>query len=363
MPDILKQPVKRLGMVTLRDIAKEFDVSISTVSRALGEETSDKVAPELRARILDYARSVNYTPHPAAQLMRKPKVHLVTALLPLATDSFISDYVNGILAGMVIAARDLGMEARISLLNQDDDDILKQVRHAAIGAGSIVLIGKYLTLRQALKLEELMRPMVVLNACLPPNLAVEDFGVSTVGTNNQESYHELTSELLKLGHRRIALINGPIHQRDAWERQQGFVRALTENRVPIDHSAILNEKFTEEGGALGWEKLKQRSIRPTAIMCGNDEIAFGVLERLAQEKITCPEDISVVGYDDSRLAGRITPALTTVRQPTIEIGRAAVEILNDRINNSPDNVLVEQRMLPGRIVRRNSVAAPRAEAL
>jgi DNA-binding LacI/PurR family transcriptional regulator len=358
MTDALKQPVKRLGMVTLRDIAEEFDVSISTVSRALGEETSDKVAADLRTRILEFARAVNYTPHPAAQLMRKPRVHLVTALLPLATDSFISDYVNGILAGMVTAARDLEMEARVSLLNQDDDDILRQVRHAAIGAGSIVLIGKYLTLRQAMKLEELERPTIVLNACLPPNLAVEDFGLSTVGTNNQESYRELTSEILKAGHRRLALINGPIHQRDAWERQQGFINALTENRVPIDHSAILNGSFTAEGGANGWDKLKQHPVRPTAIMCGSDEIAFGVLDKLAQEKIACPAEISVVGYDDSRLAARITPALTTVRQPTIEIGRAAVEMLSGWAKNSSFEVAVEHRVLPGTIVRRNSVAPP-----
>jgi DNA-binding LacI/PurR family transcriptional regulator len=290
--------------------------------------------------------------------MRKPRVHLVTALLPLATDSFISDYVNGILAGMVTAARDLEMEARISLLNQEDDDILGQVRHAAIGAGSIVLIGKYLSLRQALKLEELARPIVVLNACLPPNLAVEDFGISTVGTNNLESYYELTSELVKLGHRRIALLNGPIHQRDAWERQQGFIKALTENRVPIDHSAILNDRFTAESGALGWEKLKQHSVLPTAVMCGNDEIAFGVLEKLDQDGISCPRDISVVGFDDSRLAARITPTLTTVRQPIIEIGRAAVEILNSQVRNLSDEPAIEHRVLPGKLMRRNSVAPP-----
>jgi DNA-binding LacI/PurR family transcriptional regulator len=345
-------------MVTLKDIAERFGVSVSTVSRALGEDTSDKVAPELRARILEFARSINYTPHPAAQLMRKPRVHMVTALLPLATDSFISDYVNGILAGLVTAARDLKMEARISLLDQEDDDILGQVRHAAIGAGSIVLIGKYLSLRQALKLEELARPMIVLNACLPPNMTIEEFGVSTVGTNNQESFYELTSELVKLGHRHIALINGPIHQRDAWERQQGFMRALTENRVPIDHSAILNEPFTAEGGALGWDKLKRQSFHPTAVMCGNDDIAFGILERFAQENIVCPKDISVVGFDDSRLAARITPALTTVRQPIIEIGRAAVEMLSAQVQNPSVEAVIEHRVLPGKIVQRNSVAPP-----
>jgi LacI family transcriptional regulator len=283
---------------------------------------------------------------------------LVTALLPLTTDSFISDYVNGILAGLVTAARGFEMEARVSLLDPEDDDILRQVRHAAIGAGSIVLIGRYLSLRQVVKLEELARPIVVLDACLPPNMALEDVAVSTVGMNNQECSYELALELLKLGHRRVALINGPAHVRDAWERQQGFVKALTENRIPIDHLAIVNESFSTEGGVRGWEILKQRLVRPTAIMCGNDDIAFGVFEKLADEKIVCPTGISVVGFDDSRLAARITPGLTTVRQPTIEIGRAAVEMLNGHLRNPALEGNVEHRVLPGKIVWRGSVAPP-----
>jgi DNA-binding LacI/PurR family transcriptional regulator len=93
-------------------------------------------------------------------------------------------------------------------------------------------------------------------------------------------------------------------------------------------------------------------------MCGNDDIAFGVFEKLADEKIVCPTGISVVGFDDSRLAARITPGLTTVRQPTIEIGRAAVEMLNGHLRNPALEGNVEHRVLPGKIVWRGSVAPP-----
>jgi DNA-binding LacI/PurR family transcriptional regulator len=354
----MSEVLKQLGTFKLKDIAQELNISVSTVSRALGEDTGDMVAPELRARILEIARRVNYTPHPAAQLMRKPKVHLVTALLPLATDSFISDYMNGILAGLVTACRDLEMEARIALLEPGNDDILSQVRHAAIGAGSIVLIGKLLTLRQLIKLEEVGRPLIVLDACLPPTAGLGDIAVSTVGMNNRECFYELAVDLLKLGHRRIALANGPAHMRDAWERQQGYIQALTEYRVPIDHQAIVNESFSTEGGARAWDVLKGRSIRPTAIMCGSDEMAFGVLDRLAAEKMSCPKEISVVGFDDSRLAARVTPALTTVRQPTIEIGRTAVEMLSAQVRGSQVQAALEHKVLSGRIIRRDSVAPP-----
>ncbi len=345
----------------LKDIAERLGISVSTASRALSETANRRVSADLRAKVQEVARALNYTPHPAAQLMRKPKPHLLTVMMPLSTDSFISDYMNGILAGVVTACRDLKMEARIALLEPNNEDILIQVRHAAIGAGSIVLVGQLLSPRQLVKLEEVGRPIIVMDACLPPNMNLAEVGVSTVGTNNRECFHALTLELLKLGHRRLALINGPLQQHDAWERQQGYIQALTEYRIPIDHQAIINESFTTDGGARAWETLKRRSIRPTAVMCGSDEMAFGVLEKLAEAGIACPKDISVVGFDDSRLAARISPSLTTVRQPTIEMGRAAVEMLNARVGKIAAEVKIEHRILPGEIVRRESVAPAPAD--
>src|ERR1035437_1003392 len=195
--------VRQIGETRLKDIAEQLNVSISTVSRALGKDTCEKVAPDLRLKILEVARQVNYVPHPAAQLMRKPRTQLLTVLMPLSTDSVISDYMNGILAGVITASRDLNMEVRVALLDSNNEDILAQVRHAAIGAGSIVLVGKLLSLRQLVKLEEEARPIVVMDACLPPNMNRAEGAVSTVGTNNRECFHELTLQLLKLGHRRM----------------------------------------------------------------------------------------------------------------------------------------------------------------
>jgi LacI family transcriptional regulator len=350
--------IRQIGDIRLKDIAEQLNVSISTVSRALGKDTCEKVTPDLRLKILEVARQVNYVPHPAAQLMRKPRTQLLTVLMPLSTDSVISDYMNGILAGVITASRDLNMEVRVALLDSNNEDILAQVRHAAIGAGSIVLVGKLLSLRQLVKLEEEARPIVVMDACLPPNMNRAEVAVSTVGTNNRECFYELTLQLLKLGHRRMALINGPIHMYDAWERQQGYINAMTEYRIPIDHQAIVQDSFTTEGGMRGWDLLKQRSVRPTAIMCGSDEIAFGILQKLADEKIVCPKEISVVGFDDSRLAARISPSLTTVRQPTIEMGRAAVDLLAARLQNPSAGDTVEHCVCPGEIVNRQSVAPP-----
>ena len=347
-----------LVSMRLKDIAEKLDVSISTVSRALGEDTNRKVGPELRAKILEVARQMNYVPHPAAQLMRKPKVHLITVLLPLQLDSFASEYFGTILSGVVGASQEWETETRVALIDTSDADILQQTRRVAIGAGGIIYMARTLSIRQLVKLEELGRPIVIMASSLPPKIDLPDVGVCTVGLNNLMGAYDSTLMLLKLGHRRLALINGPEGARDPWEREQGFLKALTENRIPVDHHAIVRVPFAIEGGLRGWEQLKHCSYRPTAIVCGNDEIAVGVIKALEKDHVECPREVSVVGFDDSRLAPLVTPALTTVRQPTVDMGRAAVEILAARfLSPTPDNT-IEHRVFPVEIVNRRSVAPP-----
>jgi DNA-binding LacI/PurR family transcriptional regulator len=354
MSDLGKSPAS----ARLQDIAEKLKISASTVSRALGERTSSRVRPELRARIMEVAAAMNYVPHPAAQLMRRPKTQLITALLPLQMDSFSSEYFGAILSGVVGGSREWETEIRVALIDPNDIDVVQQMRRVAIGAGGILYMANPLSVRQLMKLEEMARPIVVMASSVPPQIDLSEVGVSTVAINNLMGAYEITRMLLQLGHRRLALINGPVGLRDPAERQQGFVRAMTEARIPIDHHAIVHVPFAFEGGKRGWEQLKLYSYRPTAVVCGNDEIAVGLLEALAADRIHCPRDISVVGFDDSRLAPRVFPPLTTVRQPTAEMGRGAVELLASRIRNPGDGARVEHRVFTTEVVNRQSVAPP-----
>jgi DNA-binding LacI/PurR family transcriptional regulator len=111
-----------------------------------------------------------------------------------------------------------------------------------------------------------------------------------------------------------------------------------------------------EAGMQGWQQIGKCTPRPTAVVCGNDEIAVGVLQALAKEKVKCPAEISVVGFDDSRWATRVTPSLTTVRQPMAQLGRTAAELLVDRLQGAGE-AKVEHRLFPVEIIDRQSVAA------
>src|SRR5580704_11833254 len=177
-----------------------------------------------------------------------------------------------------------------------------------------------LTARQLVRLEDFVRPVVVMGGSLPPHVELSTVRVNTVTVDNFAAARELTTRLLKLGHRKIGLINGPATVRDAWERERGFLEAMKEGRGAVDPQGVIHAEFTVEAGLQGWQQMSKRTPRPTAMVCGNDEIAVGVLQALAKEKINCPAEISVVGFDDSRWATRVTPPLTTVRQPMAQLG-------------------------------------------
>ena len=177
MPNVARPST---SIVRLKDIARKLNVSVSTVSRALGKDTCEMVEPELRAKILEMAEQANYVPHPAAQLMRKPKVHLITVLLPLETGAFMSEYYGVVLSGVISAARDSGTETRVALIDPDGGDILEQMQQVAIGAGGLLYMALPLTSRQLVRLEDFVRPVVVMGGSLPPYVELSSIHVNTV---------------------------------------------------------------------------------------------------------------------------------------------------------------------------------------
>lgn len=343
--------------VRLKDIAEKLNVSVSTVSRALGKDTGSMVAPELRKKIHELALEAHYVPHPAAQLMRKPNTHLITVLLPLESGASLGDYHGAVLSGVISAARDWGTETRIVLIDRREGDMVEQMQRVALGAGGLLYMAASLDADELANLESSGRTVVVMGGSLPAGLDLSAVRVNTVGSDNVAGACEITKELIRLGHRRIGLINGPATVRAACEREEGFRKAMKECRRAINPHAITRGEYTADAGMQGWQRVKRCSPRLTALVCGNDEIAFGVLEALASEKMDCPGQISVVGFDDSPSAIRVTPKLTTARQPMAQLGRAAAELLVRRLQGATGTA-VDHWVFPLEIVNRQSTAPP-----
>jgi LacI family xylobiose transport system transcriptional regulator len=196
-------------------------------------------------------------------------------------------------------------------------------------------------------------PFVVLDPAGEP-----DSDVSSVGSGNWAGGLAATRHLIELGHRRIAMINGPQEMLCSRARLSGYRSALDEAGIPFDPTIIDSGTFHYEDGVVAGTKLLTMENRPTAIFAGNDLQAFGVYEAARLLGLTVPDDISVVGYDDVPSASWVGPGLTTVRQPLIEMAEQATRLVLS-MRDDPHPKLVRLDLATSLVVRA-STAPPRA---
>ena len=161
----------------------------------------------------------------------------------------------------------------------------------------------------------------------PPHVDPALTGAPVVGVDNRAGARSAASLLMQLGHRKIGLILGPKGSRDALERKEGYIEILTREGAVPKPEWVFEGPFNAETGRSGMEAFLKSSERPTAICCANDEIAFGAIDAIRSAGLSCPGDVSVVGFDDGMWATACRPALTTVRQPLFDLAERAVSLL------------------------------------
>ncbi len=182
---------------------------------------------------------------------------------------------------------------------------------------------------------------------------VPGVAVPKVFVENEYGAYHATRHLIEAGHTRIAHTSGPRFLMSVRERMDGYLRALRENRVEPSMSRVLFGSYSRKFGADATDQMHSHADRPTAVFCGSDIVATGVMQRLREGGLNVPDDISVVGFDDMPFADMFAPALTTVRQPIETLGRKAFRALYALINKQ--ETVAEER-LPVSLVERQSVA-------
>jgi DNA-binding LacI/PurR family transcriptional regulator len=171
---------------------------------------------------------------------------------------------------------------------------------------------------------------------------------------NEEGAYTATRHLLRMGHRKLAVITGPLHLGNAVERLEGFERALAEAKVHVEPDYIQEARFERNSGYQAAIRLLRMLPRPTGIFACNDLMALGVFLAARELGLHCPKDISIVGFDDLDFAEFTAPALTTVHQPGYQLGTAAARLLLERINGAKH--APKKIVLPSELRIRNSVA-------
>jgi LacI family transcriptional regulator len=196
-------------------------------------------------------------------------------------------------------------------------------------------------------------PVICLDRC------PEGWKGDTITVDNTEGAYQATRYLLELGHRRIAAITGQLHVTSAVERLKGFKRALREAGIHAAPEYIQEGRFDRLSGYEKAMMLLQFSPRPTAIFAANDLVALGVLGALRELGLRCPEDVSLVGFDDLELATFTNPALTTVAQPAYQMGARATALLFERLQG--ENIPTQHIIMKATLKVRDSTAAPQGD--
>jgi LacI family transcriptional regulator len=174
--------------------------------------------------------------------------------------------------------------------------------------------------------------------------------------NNEQGGYDATRYLIGLGHRRIACITGPPDPTPSAERVYGYKRALREFGLPIEEELIVPGGFHYQGGERAMEQLLRLDKPPSAVFACNDVMAIGAMRAIRHAGLRVPSDVSIVGFDDIPLASAVSPVLTTVAQPIVELATLAAELLMSRIQNGQEDGPGQQFVLDTKLVTRDSCA-------
>ncbi len=337
-----------MGRVTLKDVADHVGVNVSTASRALSHDRNTLVSSETRRRVEEAARKLGYRGNLQASALRRGRTGIIGVIVADLNNPFIGPVLRGI-------ANALGGRGLLPIMteNRDSSDELAQICDKMLAQrvdGLIITAGRYGD-RTLLKRVSSEVPTVLAVRQLPGS------GIPAISHDDNAGGRLAAEHLLSLGHRYLAQLEGP---EDIWSfegRAIGFREAVERAGARyVDVQASVRLPTIDAGRQSAERFLRLPGERPTAIFAHNDSIAIGAIDTLKQAGLSCPEDVSIVGFNDVPLTDKISPPLTTVRLPGYDLGRLAAELVLTRIDGSDTGA--NTVMLTPELVVRQSTAEP-----
>lgn len=328
--------------VTLRDVAKETGFSINTVSRALNNKPD--VSAETKCIVLETAKKLSYHPNKLARGLRSNKTQTIGVI--------VADIANPYFGALVKGVETEAQERHQSVILQNtDEDYAREERAIQVMLEEHVN-GIILTPTQ--KRKETVNTLLRLG--IPFVLMArrfDDLDTNHVVADDVQGGFLATEHLIQLGHKRIAMINGPLRISSARERLQGYRDALERHGLKRERSLIATGAVTMEDGHEAAESLLKRHPRPTAVFAFSDFVAFGVMRAIRESGLEIPNDVAVVGYDNNQFAPCAEVPLTTVDVPKEKLGAMAARVLNEHATN---NRPVTRLKIPVSLIVRESTS-------
>lgn len=303
---------------SLKDLAEQLGVSIATVSRAL--RNSHEVGDEMKQRVQQLAKELNYRPNPFAQSLRKEAPHIIGVVVP----NLVTQYYAAVLDGIEDFARTYKYTV-ISVNSHEDHTLEERAIDNFISLhveGIIACLAQDTTDYSHFKeIHDMGIPLVFFaRTCLP-----ELF--SQVVADGDIAAQKATQHLIDTGSKRIAFIGGPNHLDMVKRRKHGYLQALRESRIPIDRDLVKCGEISYDFATKSTEELLSMDNPPDAILAFNDIITFGAFECIKKHGLRIPDDIAIIGFTISDTARFVTPKLTVVADQATKQGQRACELL------------------------------------
>jgi LacI family transcriptional regulator len=312
--------------VTLKDVAARVGVHPATASRALNPETRILVSEETTRRVLEAAHSLGYRPNPLARSLRTRRSHTVGVLIPDLNNPLFPPIVRGLDDRLAEA----GYVALIG--NTDGDDERERVVFEQMRARHVdgfVLATAHLRSPLLAEAARAELPVVLMNRL------AEDYSFPSVSVDNERGIRMAVTHLAALGHRRIAHIAGPQDLSTGLSRYRGYLAAMTASGLPADPGLVVFAgAFSVQEGLRCCRELLGVPERCTAVAAGNDMLALGCYAALDAAGLSCPGDLSIVGFNDMPFIDLLRPPLTTVRFPHYQVGTEAAQLLLEQIGGT-----------------------------
>jgi LacI family transcriptional regulator len=310
--------------VTLEEIARAAGVSPSTVSRILNGTA--RVLPAKQKAVEQAIARFNYRPNVLARSLASGKTDTIGVLTQTVSSPFYAEWLRGIEDGLSETGYTaLFVSSRWSV----KDEMARLEQFIARRVDGMILLHAQLDESSLIDYSR-HAPLLVLGRSVQNSASL-----ASLPLDNLQGARDASRHLIEQGHRRIAFIAGPPNHEDAIERLDGYRIALEEAGIAFDAELVEQGDYLETGGVAAMERLFARGPSFSAVFCSNDQSAYGARLTIFRRGLRVPEDISLVGFDDLPTSSYMTPPLTTVRQPTYEIGRLAAQAIVQMIRKQP----------------------------
>ena len=330
---------------TIHDIARKLNISASTVSRALND--NPVISKKTRKKVKETATTMGYRPNTLAASFRTKRTNTIGVIVPLINRHFFSSVISGIEE----VAYKMGFTVSISQSNDQFEKETKIANTLFTNRVDGIILSIAMETRQYdhLKLFSAKKiPLVFFDR------VVDEIDSHKIVVDDMGGGYLVTKHLLEQGARNIAHIGGPLNLKIYEDRQAGYVKALEEAGIRVNHSMIINNSLRKDEGLLAVQTLLKSNERIDAFFCANDTTALSTIIYLKSIGKKVPDDVLVMGFSNEPFSEVVTPSISTVMQPGFQMGKKAAELLIEQISNKSGNTDFQTIVMPTDLIIRES---------